>query len=82
MLDVLVITAHQCLFEGKANQVILPGESGVFEVLRFHRPIISTLLAGYIVIDDQTISIERGVAKVERNAVTLIVDPTDEVSGG
>jgi F0F1-type ATP synthase epsilon subunit len=82
MLEVIVMTAQQCLFEGRASQVIFPGEGGVFEVLRFHRPIISCLVGGSIVIDETVIPIARGVAKVERNRVTAIVDPDAEDAAG
>ena len=75
MLDVRILTTHQCLFEGRAMQVTLPGEAGVFEVYRFHRPLVSRLLSGVVLVDELAIPIARGVVKVERNGVTAIVDP-------
>jgi len=78
MLNVLIITTQQCLFEGQANQLIFPGEQGVFEVLRFHRPLISRLQPGCILVDEQVFPISRGVVKIERNTVTAIVDPDAE----
>lgn len=75
MLDLLVLGPHGALFEGKVTQVILPGESGVFEVHPYHRPIISRLLSGRIVMDQQTLPIRRGVVKVERDRVTALVEP-------
>lgn len=75
MLDVVIVTPQQVLFNGQADQVIVPGAQGVFEILPFHRPIVSLLLPGLIVVDEQVIPISRGVIKVAFNAVTAIVEP-------
>ena len=76
MLEVVVLGPEAFLFEGKAQRVILPGEKGVFEVCPFHRPLISRLLSGVLIIDQESIPIQRGVVKVDRNRVTAIVEPT------
>jgi len=75
MLDVVIVTPQRVLFSGQAGQVIVPGAQGVFEILPFHRPIVSLLLPGLVVVDDQAIPISRGVIKVAFNAVTAIVEP-------
>ena len=75
MFDVLVLSPEALLFSGKARCVILPGEQGVFEVGPFHRPLISRLLPGYILIDGQPLAIQRGVVKVLRDTLTAIVEP-------
>ena len=75
MLEVTVLSTQEVLYSGKAQRVILPGEAGVFEVLSFHRPLISRLLPGYIVIDDQPLAIRRGVVKVASDTLTAIVEP-------
>ena len=73
-LDVCVSSPKEVIFEGKARNVILPGEQGVFEVLPFHRSILSRLISGTLVIDEQTIRIRRGVVRVHYNKVTVIVE--------
>jgi F-type H+-transporting ATPase subunit epsilon len=75
MLDVVIVTPQQVLFSGQASQVILPGAEGVFEVLPFHRPIVSLLLPGIVLIDERPIPIGRGVVKVAFDSVTAIVEP-------
>lgn len=77
-LNVTVVTEEGVLFEGKAHSVIFPGEKGVFEVLPHHKPLLSRLLSGDLVIDidRQTFSILRGIVKVGLNQVTAIVEPT------
>lgn len=73
-LTVLISTPERILFEGEASSVILPGEKGVFEVLPFHKRLLSRLLEGSILIDGKLLEIRRGVAKVGQNHVTIIVE--------
>ncbi len=74
MLDVVILTPQEVLFQGQANRVILPGESGTFEVGLFHRPLVSRLLPGLLIVDEQSVLIRRGVVKVEKNRVTSIIE--------
>ncbi len=76
-LDVSIVTPQGILFEGKAQSVILPGEKGVFEVLPNHKPLLSRLLSGEIMIDDQSISIRRGCVKVALNRILVIAEDED-----
>lgn len=78
MFDVIVVTPEKVLFEGKADSAILPGENGVFEVMSFHKPILSRLISGEIEIDEQFLAIRRGIAKVEDNVLTAIVEIVEE----
>lgn len=73
-LDVLIMNPLVTMFEGKAESVVLPGEQGVFEVLAYHKPALSRLVSGVIVVDAQSFSIHRGIAKVHKNKVTAIVE--------
>jgi F-type H+-transporting ATPase subunit epsilon len=74
LLDVSVVSPIKIIFEGKARSVILPGEQGVFEVLPFHKPILSRLITGTIVIDDTSFSVLRGAVKVHQNKVTIVLE--------
>ncbi len=83
MLEVVVLSTQEVLYSGQAQRVILPGEQGVFEVLSFHRPLISRLLPGFIIVDDQPVPIRRGVVKIANDTLTAIVEPeTERHSGG
>ncbi len=73
-LQVLVSTPERILYEGPASSVICPGESGVFEVLAFHKPILSRLLGGKLIVDGQALPIRRGVMKASLNKVTVVVE--------
>ena len=73
-LDVVILTPAKVIFEGKAANAILPGEAGVFEILPFHKPMLTRLISGTLVVNDKTLPIRRGVAKVSRNKLTVIVE--------
>jgi F-type H+-transporting ATPase subunit epsilon len=74
MLDVVVVNPHRVLFEGQAHSVTVPGEKGVFEMLSYHKPLLSRLVGGDVVVDGQYIPIHRGICRVESNTVALIVE--------
>ena len=74
MLHVLIVDLHRVLFEGQAQCVQLPGEQGFFEVWPLHRPLVSRLLPGFLVVDGRMLPIQRGIVKVARDALTAIVE--------
>lgn len=79
MFHVLILSSHlknqEILFEGQSQSVILPGQEGVFEILDFHKPVISRLKKGYIIVDNEKeYSIKGGVAKMNHQSLVAIVD--------
>ena len=82
MLEMLIVSPGDVLFRGQARRVILPGEQGVMEILPFHRPLVSRLLPGVIVVDDAMVPIERGVVKVDHDLLTVIVEQAPASSEG
>ncbi len=74
LLSIKIVTPEKILFQGKADRVILPGEAGVFEVLPFHKQILSRLFAGTVVIDDAMFPVYRGIVKVAFNKITIIME--------
>ena len=79
LLDVLIFTPERIVYQGKASQVMLPGEKGVFEVLPFHKKLLSRLIRGYLIVDGRHLAIRRGVAKVGDNQVVIVAE---ELIGG
>lgn len=73
-LDVSVFNPKEIIFEGKAQSVVLPGEQGVFEVLPFHKRIISRLVSGTILIDGRSYPVLRGIVRAAQNKVTIIME--------
>jgi F-type H+-transporting ATPase subunit epsilon len=74
MLDVILYTPEKVVFEGQANRIVFPGEQGVFETLPYHRPLISRLVSGKLIIDEQVFSIRCGIAAIKMNRATIVVE--------
>jgi len=74
MFKVMVISNTQTIFEGQAESVILPGDEGEYEILDFHRPIISLLKRGNIVIDGVDFPVRKGVAKFSEEELVAFVE--------
>ena len=73
-MHVLIMSSNSVKYDGKARSVILPGENGVFEALSFHRRLISRLLRGIVEVDGREFMIERGIAKIGRNEVIVVME--------
>lgn len=74
MIEVLLVTSEKVLYEGKATSVVVPGEAGVFEIMSYHKPIVSRLISGRVFVDNADFPIRRGVMGVNHNRATLIVE--------
>lgn len=80
MFNVLIVNARvssrdDIVFEGQASSVVLPGMDGEFEVLDFHKPIISRLKKGYIIVDNRDeVFIRGGVAKMDHQKLVAMVE--------
>ena len=77
-IEVLIVTPEKVIYEGEATSIILPGERGVFEVMAYHKHLLSRLLRGKVTMDGRVLPIKRGVAKVALNKVTVIVEEDAE----
>lgn len=74
LLNVSILNLSRVVFEGQAAKVIVTGEEGVFEVLPFHKRILSRLITGVVVVDEQSFPIKRGIIKADQNKVTVILE--------
>lgn len=74
MFSVLIIAPNEVVFDGEASSVILPGETGEFEVLEFHHDIISLLREGSIFIDHIPYPIKKGVAKFSKDRLIALIE--------
>ena len=72
MLRVKLVRNCRRLFEGQATQVVLPGEAGEVTVLNFHAPMLCALETGEVQIDEARFPVRQGLARVERNLVTIV----------
>jgi len=75
MFNVTILNPKRTIYEGEARSVFLPGDEGEFEVLEFHKPIISLLRKGEIVIDyNKYVAISKGVVKMRQNELVALVE--------
>ncbi len=63
------------IFEGQSKSVVLPGADGEFEILDFHKALISRLKKGLIVVDNQKeLPIKGGIAAMSKQHLLIIAD--------
>ena len=74
MFKVVIFDQAKQLYEAMASRVNLPGALGEFEVLAFHAPLISLLRAGQIMVDGKSLPIRKGIAKMEKNELVILVE--------
>jgi F-type H+-transporting ATPase subunit epsilon len=70
-----VITSNKVLFEGDVWSVFLPGATGEFEILELHKPLLSLLRGGDIVIDgSRKIPVKRGAVQMSGDELVAVVE--------
>ena len=74
-----IITPDKKVFDGKVTLIQLPGSKGSFTILNNHAPIISTLEAGTIKVQDisgkeQFFKINGGVVEQLSNKLVVLVE--------
>jgi len=75
MFKAIVITSSKVLFEGDVRSVFLPGSKGEFEVLEFHKPILSLLRQGNLVINgDKKIHVSRGAMRMSGDELVAVIE--------
>jgi F-type H+-transporting ATPase subunit epsilon len=75
MIDITIMTPKGVLHEGEVETIAIPGDRGDFEILQFHKPIISRLRRGEIVLDwKQRIPVSGGIVRVHRDEVVVLVE--------
>lgn len=79
LLDIHIYTPEGVVFQGKAVSAKFPGAKGSFAVLPQHAPIISLLMAGKIVCQQEEqpsveISIKGGFVEVKKNVISACVE--------
>ena len=75
MFKTTIITPNKTLYEGEAWSVFLPGATGEFEVLEFHKAVTSLLKEGRIVINwEKEIPIKSGVMRMSDDEFVAIVE--------
>jgi F-type H+-transporting ATPase subunit epsilon len=78
-MNVEIISPDKKLFEGNATAIQLPGSEGSFQLLNNHAPLISTLKAGKIKLEQANnevkfFEIKSGVVELRNNKVIILVE--------
>jgi len=74
-VKVTILNPKRTIFSGSAESVFLPGDPWEFEVLDFHKPVISLLKHGEIIIDwKKGVFIKRGIMKLHNNELVALVE--------
>ena len=75
MIHVTIMNPDATLYEGEVAGVVLPGDRGDFEVLRFHKPLIGLLRSGRIVLGGgRSLPVKRGVVRVNHDRLVALVE--------
>ena len=77
-MKVKITKPDSILYDGEAQLVQLPGTGGLFEILKNHAPIISSLTRGTIRLvkdndEEVTFDIRGGVIKGQQNDLLILV---------
>ncbi len=78
-MNIEILTPEKKIYSGEVYGVLLPGLSGLFEVLDRHAPIVSALKAGKLtILVDKTTNInydiKGGFAEVINNNLSILVE--------
>ncbi len=77
-MDLRILTPEKKIYSGMVEMVRVPGTKGLFQILKDHAPIISTLDKGLIRIRDMTgeiqnFPIKSGYIKCIKNQITILI---------
>ncbi len=79
MMYLEIITPEKKLYQGDISLIQVPGSKGSFEILNNHAPIISTLDAGMIKLEDkygktEYFEIDGGVIEAKFNKIIVLAE--------
>ena len=77
-LDLKIVSPAKVEYTGNVERVVVPGMSGMFEILTDHAPIISALEPGTVAYTDaegeHDMKVASGFVEVQKNKVTVCVE--------
>ena len=77
-MNISILTPDKEIFSGSITSVKVPGSAGQFQVLKNHAPIVSSLMAGNVVVvkeggEKLNFTVKGGFIEVLNNNVSLLV---------
>jgi F-type H+-transporting ATPase subunit epsilon len=83
-MTIEILTPEKRIYAGETTLVQLPGESGLFELLDNHAPIISSLKNGVLKFKDgndvKRVKINSGFVECLKNKVVVLVEGAEILS--
>ena len=74
-MKLTILNPKHVLYDGEAKNVFLPGDLAEFELLDWHAPIVSLLVAGNVIVDWETrIPIQNGMVRFDNNECVILVE--------
>lgn len=75
VMKTTILTSTRVLYDGEAWSVFLPGSEGEFEIMDNHKPVMSLLRAGQIILDwKKTVPLNKGLVKAFNNEVMVLIE--------
>ena len=78
-----IVSQDKMVFEGDADIVIVPGESGEMGILPNHAPLLSTLKMGIIQVrskdKEEDFTVSGGIVEVQPDIITILADAAENV---
>ena len=70
-----IMDPDRVLFNGEVSVLFLQGDTGEFELLPYHYPVLSLLRRGKIILGwNSYIPIKKGIVKFFKNECTILVE--------
>ena len=70
-----ILNPKHIVYEGQVSSVFLPGDSGEFELLAYHVPIVSLLKEGEIIVDWKSrIPIKKGMLRFMNEECVILLE--------
>jgi len=85
LFNLEIISATRRLYSGKASSVIVPGESGIFEILVGHAPLMASLITGELIFVDsdgkrESVAVSGGFIEAKYDNVLILSDAAELAS--
>ncbi len=77
-MNLEILTPEKTIFNGTVQMVRVPGTKGLFQILKNHAPIISTLEKGKIRLRNMSgniteFDVNKGYIKCAKNNITILI---------
>ncbi len=78
-----IVSQDRMVFEGDADIVVIPGESGEMGILPNHAPLLSTMKMGIIKVrskdKEEDFTVSGGIVEIQPDIITILADAAENV---